>query len=288
MSIGDGVVAVTEPLAQLAGWPVPTAAAAVVGPGGVLATYGDVDRPFALASVTKPLAALAALIAVEEGGIGLDDPVSLTDAVPGATVRHLFAHASGLAPDRLVRAAAPGTRRIYSNAGIDLLGQTVAAATGIDFERYFAESVAEPLRLTATTVGALPSRGGRSTVADLSRVVAELLTPAGLLDPATLRAATSVQFPGLRGVLPGYGPQADNTWGLGVEIRGSKSPHWTGRTNSPATFGHFGQSGTMLWVDPVAELGLVALTDRPFDAWAVAAWPELSDAVLARWGARSS
>ena len=70
---------------------------------------------------------------------------------------------------------------------------------------------------------------------------------------------------------------------------GSKSPHWTGTANSPATFGHFGAAGSMLWVDPAAGCGLVALTDRAFDDWpdALAAWSELSDAVVAEWaGAR--
>ena len=98
---------------------------------------------------------------------------------------------------------------------------------------------------------------------------------------STLVTATTVQFPGLRGVLPGYGPQVANDWGLGLEIKGAKSPHWTGTTNSSTTFGHFGQSGTMLWVDPVAGLALVALADRAFGHWARAAWPALSDAVLA-------
>ena len=50
--------------------------------------------------------------------------------------------------------------------------------------------------------------------------------------------------------------------GLGIEIRGEKSPHLDRRANSPATFGHFGAAGSMMWVDPVAECALVALTDR--------------------------
>ncbi len=40
----------------------------------------------------------------------------------------------------------------------------------------------------------------------------------------------------------------------------------------------------MMWVDPLAEVGVVALTDRPFDEWRDAAldhWPAFSDAVLA-------
>lgn len=271
-------------LAGMAGWPVPSAAGAVVGPDGALATFGDVHRPFSLASVTKPLAALSALVAVEEGAIGLDDAVWVTDLVPGATLRHLFAHAAGLAPDRLLRVAAPGQRRIYSNVGIDLLAETMAVATGIDFESYFAQSVAAPLGLSATTVGRHPSRDGVSTVADLVRVLAELLGGDHLLHPSTQDEATTVQFPGLRGILPGFGAQADNAWGLGLEIKATKSPHWTGALNSAATYGHFGQSGTMLWIDPAASLGVVALTDQPFGDWARAAWPALSDAVLTEWG----
>ncbi len=69
-----------------------------------------------------------------------------------------------------------------------------------------------------------------------------------------------------------------------MEIRGHKTPHWTGSTNSPETFGHFGGAGTVLWVDPGDDLACVALTDRPFDEWAADAlrlWPELADAVIA-------
>ena len=270
-------------LAAVAAWPVTTAAAAVVGPNGILETHGDVEHVFALASVTKPLTALAALVAVEEGAVSLDDPVA-TEVVPGATIRHLMAHASGLAADRLKRAVAVGTRRIYSNAGIDLLAEQVSAAAAMSFEAYFAEAVAQPLGLSSTTVGARASRDGASTVADLARVLAELVAPTGLLHPTTLAQATSVQFPGLRGVLPGYGPQEHNDWGLGFELKADKAPHWTGSANSARTYGHFGQAGTMIWVDPAAQLGLVALTDRPFDDWARVAWPQLSDAVLAAYG----
>jgi CubicO group peptidase (beta-lactamase class C family) len=75
-----------------------------------------------------------------------------------------------------------------------------------------------------------------------------------------------------------------NDWGLGVEIRDQKSPHWTGAQNSPATFGHFGGSGTFVWVDPEAQVALACLTDREVtsdDVWIKEAWPRFSDAVLA-------
>ena len=270
----------SDTLDAIAEWPVGTAAAVIVDRSGVVATHGPIDQPFRLASVTKPLAAAAVLVAVEEDAVRLDDPAD-DSVVPGATLRHLLAHASGLAPDRRTRTAEPGTRRIYSNVGIERAAELVELAADMLFPQYLDEAVLQPLRMTSTSLPGSPASGGVSTADDLARFVHELLAPTGLLAAATLAEATSVQFPGLRGVLPGFGPQDPNDWGLGFELRGRKTPHWTGTHNSPATYGHFGQSGTMLWIDPVARVGLVALTDRNFGPWAAEAWPALSDAVLA-------
>lgn len=270
----------------LAGWPVRHAGLAVLSPDGVLVTEGELDFEFWLASLTKPLSALAALVAVEEGALELDDPVpGLPPELAEASLRHLLAHASGLAPDRSARAAAVGTRRIYSNAGFDLIGSTVAAATEMPFENYLSEAVFSPLGLAHATLSGSPARDARATVADWIPVLAMLLADGDrLLARSTLADATSVQWPGLSGVLPGYGSQADNTWGLGFEIRGHKQPHWTSADNSPASYGHFGQGGTMFWVDPVAGLAVVALADQPFGDWARQAWPVLSSEVLQRFG----
>ncbi len=263
-------------------WPVGAAAAAVVGrDGAVLETYGDQGQVFPLASVTKPLVALSVLVAVEEGALGLDDPAG----PPGSTVRHLLAHASGIAPDEDIVVAKPGTRRIYSNAGFDVLGDHLAAVTGIGCADYLRQALREPLGLTATALVGPPHRGGESSVADLAAIAAELLNPGLLVHPTTVAELATVQFPGLSGVVPGYGRQRTNDWGLGFEIRDSKSPHWTGAGNAPATYGHFGRSGTFVWVDPVARLGLVVLTDTEFEQWAKDAWPTLADAVLGAYRA---
>lgn len=260
-------------------WPVRSAAAAVVGPGGVLETYGDVGAPYPLASVTKPLVALACLVAVEEGALRLDDPAG----PPGSTVRHLLAHASGLAMDNRDVVARPGTRRVYSNAGFETLGEHLERVTGIRTADYLHQAVGEPLGLLATELAGSAASGAKASVADLAAVAAELLRPDRLLHPSSVAQLATVQFPGLTGVVPGYGRQPTNDWGLGVEIRDHKSPHWTGSGNHPSTYGHFGRSGTVLWVDPVAGLACVALADREFERWAKDAWPALSDAVLAAY-----
>ncbi len=265
-------------LDALADWPVPSVAAAVVGPGGMLATHGDIDQPFALASVTKPLIARAVQIAVEEGVIDLETAAG----PPGATVRHLLAHAAGVALQSGKVLAKPGTRRIYSNYGFTVLAETVQRESGIEFGRYLAEAVCEPLSMTSTRLdgGAEAAGfGATSTVADLAAFARELLRPS-TVSPQMHADATTVQFPGLDGVLPGYGVQRPNDWGLGFEIRDAKSPHWTGTRNSASTYGHFGQSGTFIWVDAEADLALVVLTDRDFGEWALQIWPALSDAVI--------
>ncbi|WP_033222340.1 serine hydrolase domain-containing protein [Kitasatospora phosalacinea] len=272
-----------QSLRMIEDWPVPHAAAAVVrgSDGALLGAHGPQDHLFPLASVTKLLSAYAVLVAVEEGVFELDDPAG----PDGSTVRHLLAHTSGLAFDEHRVMAEPGNRRLYSNAGFDVLAAALEGASGIRFDQYAAEAVFRPLGMHATLINtahrAPAGAGGLSTVADLVRFAAELQSPK-LLDPATLHAATrEVAFPGTSGVLPGFGHRRPNDWGLGFEIRDHKSPHWTGTANSPATFGHFGQSGTFLWVDPAAGLACIALTDRDFGPWAAEVWPRLSDAVLA-------
>lgn len=262
-------------------WPVPAVAAAVIAPTGVLATHGDTERVFALASVTKPLVGRAVQIAVEEGVVELDTPAG----PPGSTVRHLLAHASGLAmlSDQVL--AKPGTRRVYSNTGFAVLAETVQRESGIEFGRYFAEAVCEPLGMGATRLDggtAAAGFGATSTVADLAAFAGDLLRPSTV--SAQMHAdATVVQFPGLNGVLPGYGVQRPNDWGLGFEIRDGKSPHWTGTRNSARTYGHFGQAGGFIWADPDADLALVVLTNRDFGDWALDIWPALSDAVISQY-----
>ncbi|MFM9369728.1 serine hydrolase domain-containing protein [Streptomyces sp. Da 82-17] len=266
-----------QSLAQIENWPVTTAAAAVVrADGSVAGSYGPTAHRFPLASVTKPIAAYAALVAYEEGAIELDEPAG----PEGSTVRHLLAHTSGLAFDEHKVMAPAGTRRLYSNAGFEVLGDHIAKAADMPFAEYARQAVLEPLGMTATTLDGSPAKDGVSTVDDLVRFAAEVQAPR-LLDARTVVEAMSVVHPGLSGILPGYGHQKPNDWGLGFEIRGAKSPHWTGSSSSPRTFGHFGQSGTFLWIDPDAGAACVALADRAFGQWAIDAWPPLTDAVLA-------
>jgi CubicO group peptidase (beta-lactamase class C family) len=263
-------------LAAVSGWRARTVAVAVVDAEGLVAARGPLDAILPWASVTKPVTACTVLAGVDRGLIGLDDAAG----PPGCTVRHLLAHASGLSFDDERVLAPPARMRIYSNTGFDVVAEAVSAAAGRPFGSLVHDWVLDPLGMTTARLVGRPSEGMAGSVMDLARFAHELLAPR-LLPEGLVEAAATPAFPGLRGVLPGFGLQAPNDWGLGFEIRGTKAPHWTGTRSSPGTFGHFGGSGTFLWVDRAAGIALACLTDRPFGAWAGEAWPTISDAVLA-------
>jgi len=264
-----------EALRAIEGWGAGIAAAGVARADAVVAVHGPCDAELPWASVTKLLTGLAILVALEEGTVDLDEPAG----PPGATLRHLLSHASGLPVDGEQSITEPGRRRIYSNTGIELAAGLLEQRAEMSFADYFAHAVVRPLGL-AGHLGGSPAHGYRGPLDDLLAVGRELLRPT-LVAAETLAEATTVQFPGLTGVLPGLGRMEPNDWGLTFELRDGKSPHWTGTRNSGRTFGHFGASGTFVWVDPDAEVACGALTDRRFGDWAREAWPAFSDAVLA-------
>jgi CubicO group peptidase (beta-lactamase class C family) len=268
-------------------WPVERGAVAVVSAAGVDAAYlGGVTGgdEFRVASVTKLLTTMAALAAVDGGRLDLDQPVPA--AGEGVTVRHLLAHAAGLPFETSGGRRPPEQRRIYSNLGFRVLADAVAAAAGTSFEAWLAGSVLGPLGMAATRlsgrrgVAADPAAGAVSTLDDLVRLAGCLLDRGAPLVAAGLFAeATSVQFPGLAGLVPGVGRFDPCDWGLGFELHDRKRPHWMGDRRSGAAFGHFGASGCFLWVDPEARLACAAVTDRDFadDRWGMATWPAWSD-----------
>jgi CubicO group peptidase (beta-lactamase class C family) len=285
-----------DALGQVAQWPVDRAGVAVLRfdpptddrvpvAAEPIRVTGPTEQSFRWASVTKPATALAALVAVEEGTLSLDQPAGPA----GSTVRHLLAHTSGLGLEGDAPVAPPGTRRVYSNTGYTVLAELIADRSGLSFGGYLGQAVLGPLGMTGTTLD--PDAAGGSAAAglvgpltDLVALGAEWAVPT-LVSFETHRDATSVQFPGRAGVLPGFQRFDPCDWGLGVEIRGHKQPHWTGSANSPRTYGHFGRSGAFVWVDPQAGVVCAGFGDRAFGPWSVRAWPALSDSVLSELAA---
>ncbi|MEY2626398.1 MAG: hypothetical protein RJB08_157 [Actinomycetota bacterium] len=216
------------------------------------------------------------MIAVEDGTTSLDAPVGQDRC----TVRHLLCHAGGYSFDGVNPITSPERKRVYSNTGIELLADHVAERAGMDFADFLNEAVCAPLGLTATALEGSAAKDVVSNVDDCAKFAAELRRPT-LLAKDTVREMVTVQFPQLEGVVPGLGRFDPCPWGLGPEIRGTKTPHWTAPHGSAATWGHFGGTGTFLWVDPVADVACVMLANREFTEWGLDYWPQFNEAVLA-------
>ena len=274
-------------------WPVEHGGAAVLSADGERFSWRpgtEQERRYRVASVTKLLTALAALAAVDDGLLGLDDPVDRPPAPAGSTVRHLLAHASGLPMEAgQGRPRPPGERRIYSNLGFHVLAQVLEGATGRGFADWLGERVLGPLAMTSTRIEAGAegwagaAAGAVSTLPDLALLAGCLLDGGtGVVSAALVAEAASVQYPGLAGLVPGVGRYDPCDWGLGFELKDGKEGHWMG-ARSAASFGHFGASGCFVWVDPDAGLAAAAVSDRPFGdgGWGLATWPAWSDKAAA-------
>lgn len=229
-----------------------------------VATCGDLDAPRAWASVSKLLTAWAAATDVEEGRADLREALG----PPGSTLAHLLAHASGLGLERGDPVSTPGTKRIYSNYGIDLAAAHLAE--GASTAQWLERRVVQPLALDSTRVGTRAAEGVVGSTRDLSRFAREWVVPTTL--PSRRRDAVLEVFePALAGIVPGFGRFTPCPWGLGVEVRGDKK-HWMGEW--PAnSFGHFGRSGALLLANVEEGICVVATSTVPFGPWAHDLWP---------------
>ncbi len=205
-----------NPLDQVASWPA-TAAAGVASAAGLLESAGPAERPFRWASVTKLLVALAALGAVQRGLLDLDEPAG----PPGSTIRHLLSHASGLGLDDDTILSRPGRRRVYSNRGIEIVADILATRSGQRFERLLADEICLPLGMTGTRLEGSPAWGAVGPLRDLMTLAIELVSP-DLVREDLLAEATQTAFPGLPGVLPGFGQAAALRLGPRVRDQGQQ------------------------------------------------------------------
>lgn len=136
------------------------------------------DSVFAIASMTKPITAAAVMIAVDDGKLKLDDPVSKyipsfkeTKVKGGAkpareiTVRHCLTHTNGLesdqrntgtlaeTADRLAStelAFEPGAKWLYG-PGLSVAARVLEVATSLPYERFVTERILQPLQMKETT-----------------------------------------------------------------------------------------------------------------------------------------
>ncbi|RJQ82053.1 class A beta-lactamase-related serine hydrolase [Pseudonocardiaceae bacterium YIM PH 21723] len=244
------------------------------------------DSLFDLASVTKPIVAIAVLSLVDRGVLGLDDPIDryLPGRSAEITIRQLLNHTSGLPgstplyrdhPTRESLLAAigpvkapPGTVVEYSSQGFILLGLIASAATGSPLDHLVADLVTRPLGMTSTRFG--PVTGAVATedcpwrgrvvcgeVHDENAVVlGGICGHAGLF--STLADMETLGRSLTAGLFPFPGMRTCQTEGLNLR----RTLGWQLDTPglSPIAYGHTGFTGTSLWID--GDRYHVLLTNR--------------------------
>lgn len=251
----------------LDGWPA--AASAVVvrlvdGRAEPIATAGEMTVVREWASVSKMVVAWAAALAVDRGERRYEDVVESS----GATLAHLLAHASGLGAEETDPVRAVGTRRIYSNVGVDRAFAHVSGGTPA--AEWLAERIFVPWGLTSCELRGRPSSGVRGSTEDMARLAVAWLRADGF-STATRDRVLQPFLPELTGIVPGFGRFTPCAWGLGPELRDSKQ-HWMGAWPA-SSFGHFGQSGALVLANCDLGVAVVATSDAPFGPWAVELWP---------------
>ncbi len=219
----------------------------------------------------KMFTAYACLVAIEEGSVSADDAI---DGFVDVTLAHLLSHAGGIDAERPEQTRPARSRRLYSNASIRLAAAHVEQHTGMPFDQYARVGVLDPLEISGVIFGD-PATGASGGLDHLQRFAEELLQPS-LVSAETLSWATQPWFAELDGIVPGFGTQRPCPWGLGFEVKGTKQ-HWMGSRTSPESFGHFGQSGSMLCVDPIRQRAWCSLSPEPFGPWAARDWPAFID-----------
>lgn len=265
----------------VADWGPKTVAIAILSATDTIATYGPGDAVLEMASVTKPLTSYAIHAAAKAGLVSLDEPVPNDVSKGPITLTHLLAHASGLPADGRGVVLAPKRKRVYSNFGYDLAAQFVAERAGMPFADVLDAFVLSPLNMTQINLYGSAASEATGTVNDLMRFARELLHPT-LIDADMLARATSITYPSLAGVMPGFGRHDPLSWGVGFEVFANKSPHWLDASLPANTFGHFGRLGGFLFVLPDDDVAVVSLSSEPFGQWAIDAWPPFSREVFRR------
>lgn len=250
--------------------------------------YGDKDSPYELASVTKLLTAITICDVVASGFVNLTDQIlDPSLKYSDVTLYDLLSHTSGLSFDGKDKQAAPRTKRIYSNYGVELAAGFITMRLQNEFgpltvQNLFDDGLGVLLREergSKIDFYGSPAHGAHANLIALTKLVREMRQPT-FIDEEMHSQMRSIFMQNLKGVIPGWGSFKDCAFGIGYEIKSNKSPHWMGSISSDKSFGHFGQSGVFVMHDPVNNISIVALGDKPFDKSLKKLWPGYVDNIF--------
>ncbi len=201
--------------------------------------------------------------------------------------------------------ALPGTKVHYQSMGILTLAAIIEEITGVGLPEFLADNIFRPLKMTSTALGipdawessghlermtwsqvddkpeatdwgwnsmywrklAAPWGGLLSSAPDFGRFFRHLLRihrgEDGIIAPATLRAMTTNQLTWL-GDLPGKSVRT-TPWGLGWQLNWPGHPRGFGSLLPGDSYGHWGATGTMVWIDPTRGVYGIVLTTQPIE-----------------------
>jgi serine-type D-Ala-D-Ala carboxypeptidase/endopeptidase len=180
------------------------------------------DRVVPIASASKWLSGALISALVDDGKLSLDDTVSkyipeFNAEKSHITVRHLFAHTSGLPPEARCRndkgttlercmseiaqmqlRAAPGEEFYYGGVSMHVGGRIAEIVSGKPWHELFAEKIAVPLGMSQTdflaygsTSNPRPAGDARSSVDDYGRFL-QMILQRGSFNGKQILSATSV------------------------------------------------------------------------------------------------
>ncbi|SMO96936.1 glycoside hydrolase family 3 N-terminal domain-containing protein [Gracilimonas mengyeensis] len=274
-----------------------------------------------VASITKVMATTASTMKlVDEGKLGLDDrlaeffPEFKTDGKADITIRDVLLHQSGLPPFRvyvdslksrqaIIEAIKnepltyePGSKYVYSDLGMILLGEIIHEVSGKPLDRYARDEFYYPMgmyssyfnpvknsswlirRIPPTEIDTVFDRGlvqarvhderawfmdgvaGHaglfSSVVDMAKFSTMLLNEGTYAGRRYLSPETVQLFT--------KDQSAHNTRGLGFDRKSGQGFSTAGSLASDDTFGHLGFTGTSLWIDRKKNMTIILLTNRTF------------------------
>jgi CubicO group peptidase (beta-lactamase class C family) len=231
---------------------------------------GDLDEVRPWASVSKMAVALAFGVEIDWGFHAYSETVG----PQGANFANLLSHSSGLGLEEGDPPVPIATKRLYSNYAVDhavnaIVGERPAAD-------WLEDRVFQPLGMTTTSLVDRPSAGVTGSTNDMANLAVSWLRPDGIA-VETRDRLIKPYLPDLAGIVPGFGRFTPCPWGIGPEVRGEKQ-HWMGDW-PPESFGHFGQSGSLMLLNADEGVGVVATSTEPFGRWAIDLWPAWTSAM---------
>lgn len=193
----------------------------------------------------------------------------------------------------------PGTQVRYQSMGMAMLAEIVHQVTGLALAEFLRREVFEPLGMNDTSLGWRPATRERIALIRLAPVQAGtnwnwntpywlgfgapwgglITSPADfarfcrmmldggrlgdvrLLSPATIRSMTSNQLDPMPKI-----PEEERRcrpWGLGWRLNWPGHSAQFGDLLGPRTYGHWGATGTLCWLDPDADAFAVLFTTQP-------------------------